>query len=80
MSGKMTRGGGLTPDNSTRSWGGNANANRTRQQDVQATGRAVQVPTQRVPASTPTTQVQRSGVAANRDFGGDGVPLGGSGK
>jgi len=56
------------------------NANRTRQQDAQATGRAVQVPTQRVTASKPITQVQRSGVAANRDFGGDGVPLGGSGK
>ena len=76
MAKNMTRPGGETSENPTRSWGGAANANTTRQADAQPIGRVVNVP------NTPQSSGLPTPPAAARlsipDYGGDGVPLGGT--
>jgi hypothetical protein len=77
MSGKMTRPGGETSENPTRSFGGPANANSTRQQDAQPIARVAKVTTSQPTAKQPK-QGQSARLPADRDYGGDGYPLGGS--
>ena len=85
MSGKMTRPGGETSDDSKRSFGGAANSNRSQQADAQPTARVAKVA---VPSTSAPADAQVNGggkvtastayVTGSRDFGGDGVPLGGT--
>lgn len=80
MSGKMTRPGGETSENPRRSWGGAANSNTSRQADAQPIGRSVKPVTPSTSGTSsakPATDGQPK-LPINRDFGGDGVPLGGT--
>ena len=75
MAKNMTRPGGETSENPTRSWGGAANANTTRQADAQVTGRTVNIANSAQSAGLPKVQSQSRSLV---DYGGDGVPLGGT--
>jgi hypothetical protein len=78
MSGKMTRPGGETSESPTRTFGGPANANTSRQADAQPIARVAKVSAAKPTASKPSTAASSPYAPPSRDYGGDGVPMGGS--
>jgi hypothetical protein len=73
----MTRPGGETSENPTRTWGIKPNANTNLNADAQPIARVAKVTTSQPTAKQPK-QGQTARLPADRDYGGDGYPLGGS--